>query len=51
MPNKLLTPNEAAKGMLKIAQQQIKEMRRDGLTDAQIQSVMNAIFGGLMYGN
>jgi hypothetical protein len=51
MANKLLTPEQAANGMLKIARQQIKEMRRDGLTETQIQSIMNAVFGSLMYGN
>lgn len=50
MPNSIITPAEAAKGILKIARQQIKEMEREGMSKKEIQRVMDAAFGGLMYG-
>lgn len=48
--NKLLTPKEAAKGMLEIVQQNIKEMKENGMNEKQIKEVLNDIFAGFMYG-
>lgn len=49
MPNEILTPKQAAQGLLKICRQQIKEMEQDGLSKDQIQSVMNIVFSGFMH--
>lgn len=49
--NKIISAEEATKGMLKICQEQIKAMKRDGFTNKEIQEILNASLGGLMYGN
>lgn len=51
MPNKIITVQQAAEFALKLAKQQISEMQQEGMSKKQIQAVLNAAFGGLMYGH
>lgn len=50
MANNLLTPKQAAEGLLKITNEQIKQMKKEGMTEKQINDVLDAVFGSFMYG-
>ena len=47
MKNKLLTAEEAAQGLAKIVRENIKDMKRDGLSHKDIQDILDAIFAPL----
>jgi hypothetical protein len=49
MANKIIAPDDAARGLLKICREQIKEMEREGLSKKEIHTILSAIFSGFMH--
>jgi len=50
MANKLVTPEEAAKHVLKGWRTLIKELKKEGITDKEIAEILNSISNRMFHG-